>query len=1004
MLAIFHDMVEKTMEVFMDDFSVFGNSFENCLSRLEKMLQRCEDTNLCLNWEKSHFMVKEGIVLGHKISKNGIEVDKAKIDVIAKLPHPTTVKGVRSFLGHAGTDISQKDEKPSKKRQNRTRDGKVCEDEAQSKSRADYANLGNFIYKRKKGEKENEKKKDVEGLFLHYRINLSQLSVIAAAKVSHFEILCHVHGIEPTVGLFRCFYVNSKNKRWMSFSKRSDSDVVCYTKPLDSLKHWNDHFFWVDSFVCPASFSWHTGKNVSRDPFIKSTEFNADYAVLVAHPAPFRKFLEPFLCLVGMSCYYTLDEDTYPSFLHDDITEMDLSAFIHVVDPTKVKVVERERAEGEAKLLESTVGRVVPLLLVVPAHVESELEASVDKLFDEGGSTEHGDSAAGGGNDAGIELVTGVENIAAENVITDGAATGSKSSSVLKELLASSILNVEVGVAVVVTLPLVTTSVSATPERKTGAPTDSITGLNLCTIGASERFVISLDYSHHSSTNASGAEGDSIIRSIVVPPVMTEVVVTSHAVNAPSILVPQTSTKITSPVHASMFHDSDSTETVKANVAGPSYSVKQDLSMGSRDLNAETLHQVFVSQWNVLNDSLLDDSDVSREFVDHLAPPALFSHIREIDYHHLFTGFNVGTARQACLNAEVRMRTEYCLCERKRLESECKSQADLLKAKDVEIENLKAQLLLKEAEAAKAIRLRVQVSATEAAKKVHAGEIDALKQKNSVLENERDSLNGKITELQSLISAKDLELKDVNVVASSFKSQNDGLVDQVHALETTCSSLRDQVSGYERLKEQIEEFQDAQMNIVNDKVAKLDADLLEMALHLEEKFYPHLLTTIFGQRWLLTHGLKLVVVKCLNSPEYLTALRSAISCAIEKGMQIGFSHKGASDADIMDLLRLESPLTDAPGMSDLQPNVEQLTLPIHRPEDQVRSAFIDVWVPLVDPLSAENLIGTSSTSSHMPTAIVTTTALSTTFASASSVPPITTDDYEIVCTDGRDDV
>ncbi|GJQ95348.1 reverse transcriptase domain-containing protein [Tanacetum coccineum] len=106
MMAIFHDMIEKTMEVFMDDFLVFGNSFENCLSRVDKMLQRCEDTNLCLNWEKSHFMVKEGIVLGHKISKKGIEVgievDKAKVDVIAKLPHPTTVKGVRSFLGHAG--------------------------------------------------------------------------------------------------------------------------------------------------------------------------------------------------------------------------------------------------------------------------------------------------------------------------------------------------------------------------------------------------------------------------------------------------------------------------------------------------------------------------------------------------------------------------------------------------------------------------------------------------------------------------------------------------------------------------------------------------------------------------------------------------------------------------------------------------------------------------------------------------------------------------------------
>nr|GEW37223.1 reverse transcriptase domain-containing protein [Tanacetum cinerariifolium] len=101
MLAIFHDMVEKTMKVFMDDFSVFGNSFKNCLSRLDKMLQRCEDTNLSLNWEKSHFMVKEGIVLGHKISKNKIEVDRAKVIIIAKFPYPKTVKGVQSFLGHA---------------------------------------------------------------------------------------------------------------------------------------------------------------------------------------------------------------------------------------------------------------------------------------------------------------------------------------------------------------------------------------------------------------------------------------------------------------------------------------------------------------------------------------------------------------------------------------------------------------------------------------------------------------------------------------------------------------------------------------------------------------------------------------------------------------------------------------------------------------------------------------------------------------------------------------
>nr|GEU30867.1 reverse transcriptase domain-containing protein [Tanacetum cinerariifolium] len=89
-------------EVVMDDFLVFDDSFSSCLSHLDTMLQWCKDGNLVLNWEKCHFMVKEGIVFGHKISKNRREVDRAKVDVISKLPHPTTVKGVRSFFGHAG--------------------------------------------------------------------------------------------------------------------------------------------------------------------------------------------------------------------------------------------------------------------------------------------------------------------------------------------------------------------------------------------------------------------------------------------------------------------------------------------------------------------------------------------------------------------------------------------------------------------------------------------------------------------------------------------------------------------------------------------------------------------------------------------------------------------------------------------------------------------------------------------------------------------------------------
>ena len=102
MLSMFSDMVERIMEVYMDDITVYGDDFEECLTNLEAILQRCIEKNLVLNWEKCHFMVNQGIVLGHIISSRGIEVDKAKIDIISKLPPPTNVKTIRQFVGHAG--------------------------------------------------------------------------------------------------------------------------------------------------------------------------------------------------------------------------------------------------------------------------------------------------------------------------------------------------------------------------------------------------------------------------------------------------------------------------------------------------------------------------------------------------------------------------------------------------------------------------------------------------------------------------------------------------------------------------------------------------------------------------------------------------------------------------------------------------------------------------------------------------------------------------------------
>ena len=102
MMSIFSNLVEEVMEIFIDDFSVYGSSFEDCLKKLETVLQRCQDKNLALNCEKCHFMVTEGIVLGYKISDAGLEVDQAKIVVIKTLMPLTTVKGIRSFLGHVG--------------------------------------------------------------------------------------------------------------------------------------------------------------------------------------------------------------------------------------------------------------------------------------------------------------------------------------------------------------------------------------------------------------------------------------------------------------------------------------------------------------------------------------------------------------------------------------------------------------------------------------------------------------------------------------------------------------------------------------------------------------------------------------------------------------------------------------------------------------------------------------------------------------------------------------
>ncbi|GJR93870.1 hypothetical protein Tco_0266044 [Tanacetum coccineum] len=171
----------------------------------------------------------------------------------------------------------------------------------------------------------------------YYQINLSQLSVIGAAKVSHFKLMCRVLGRVPTVATFRQFYVNSISNGWFSFSKRGGvDDPCCYSKKFDSLKNWNNRFFCVDASVCPLSIPWFTGTSVIKYPI------HVDEVVDL--PCLSRSFIE---------------FDVLPNFLHNNDKEMGLLDFVKSTNPYKVKVGERTLAETEVPLLNETEDRVI---------------------------------------------------------------------------------------------------------------------------------------------------------------------------------------------------------------------------------------------------------------------------------------------------------------------------------------------------------------------------------------------------------------------------------------------------------------------------------------------------------------------------------------------------------------------------------------------------------------------------------------------------------------------
>nr|GEV27092.1 retrotransposon Gag domain, retroviral aspartyl protease [Tanacetum cinerariifolium] len=434
-------------------------------------------------------------------------------------------------------------------------------------------------------------------------------------------------------------------------SKRLDNALVCYTKPFDSFENWNNHFIWVDDFACPAFFPWHTAKHVTRDPDQVVADFNAqDYATLVAHPSLFcvdRLFDE------GGSGNQTKQGDSARGGPDSNIQPVVEAANTVVKDATPVQ----SRHQGKRKPVVVNAGEVFH-----PPKKPKE---------------DHGTPS--------------------------GASVGGKSRSALQRLLAEAVLNAEVEVAAIPTLPFVTASISTTPEREDGDHTDSLAEPNLRTIGAPQRFVISTDSSHYSGVFSDFTGSDFLVGAI---------------------------------------------RTV---------------------INLDTdLQKVYVPQWSVTNGSRLDDGRVCREVVDEFSPPKFFASVCRMEHDQLFTEFNVRAARQMSLSAEVRIRDEYNVKEKRRLKSVVESQSELLKAREEEIESLKSWSLLREVEAAEAIRLRADASNLETGEKSLRGETNALRKRNVILEKERNALDVKVTELETSTMSKERELTDLNALVTSL--------------------------------------------------------------------------------------------------------------------------------------------------------------------------------------------------------------------------------------------
>ncbi|GJV85475.1 hypothetical protein Tco_1525373 [Tanacetum coccineum] len=204
----------------------------------------------------------------------------------------------------------------------------------------------------------------------YYRLHISQLHCIGAAKITNFEVNCRLLAIHPTVHLFRAFYHTSWSNGWVSFSKRVGR-LQCYTEKLDALRRWREMFFWVDDALVPWDFAFYTQGTMPRDERPPPGSYSMEDAELInENRIPINAYSEAFLCHMGISRNYFQSPEEVPTFIGDDGQEMDLFSVVQLSKPKLVTVGVRPLRDGEEPLLESTAGRTMKLVLEQP-EVES---------------------------------------------------------------------------------------------------------------------------------------------------------------------------------------------------------------------------------------------------------------------------------------------------------------------------------------------------------------------------------------------------------------------------------------------------------------------------------------------------------------------------------------------------------------------------------------------------------------------------------------------------------